>query len=101
MRAIFCVSTRTVKSLALNSSRNSTVQNMLLGIWGQSGYGKTTMMSEIAKGYAALGHCIVIFDSGSSFTNNSLKYFYNDEFINENINIIDLGKDDFLLTYSK
>ena len=68
---------------------------MMLGIWGQSGYGKTTMMSEIAKGYAALGHCIVIFDSGSSFTNNSLKYFYNDEFINENINIIDLGKDDF------
>lgn len=52
-------------------------------------------MSEIAKGYAALAHCIVIFDSGSSFTNNSLKYFYNDEFINENINIIDLGKDDF------
>lgn len=75
--------------------RYSDIENNSIAIWGQSGYGKTTMMSEIAKGYAALGHCIVIFDSGNSFTNNSLKYFYNDEFINENINIIDLGKDDF------
>ena len=71
--------------------RMEDAENNHIYVSGQSGYGKTFCLSQIAAGYVGLGHRTVIFDTSGSFTKTALDRNLSPEFVEKNFSFIDIG----------
>ena len=68
-------------------------ENNHIYVTGQSGYGKTYCLSQLALRYTILGHRLVIFDSSNSFTKKALCKNLGSMIVDEYFSFIDLDTD--------
>lgn len=62
-------------------------------ITGQSGWGKTYLLSQLVAKCFTIGHRVVIFDSSDSFTYEAMCHNLSKNFVDKNVTIFDLDKD--------
>ena len=77
-------------SVAGRQLRYSASTNNSIAIWGQSGYGKTYLMTQLIMRTAMLGHQVVVFDSSDSFSLEALCHTLPRGFIDSHILVYDL-----------
>lgn len=73
--------------------RYRDAENSHVYITGQSGYGKTHLMSQLMASCTMLNHRVVVFDSSDSFTYQALCRNLTEEFVNNHITFHNLDDD--------
>ena len=81
---------RTDGRIAGRQIRYREATNNSIAVWGQSGYGKTYLMTQLIMRTAMLGHQVVVFDSSDSFSLEALCHTLPRDFIDAHIMVYDL-----------